>query len=93
LQSIRIGGHVSIIGVLAGPVKDLPIRLIMAPNAKVKGITVGSRDQFEAMCRAIALHKIKPVIDKTFPFAAAKEAFAHMAGQGHFGKIAVDLTA
>ena len=93
LQSIRIGGHVSIIGVLAGPVKDLQIRLIMGPNAKVKGITVGSRDHFEAMCRAIALHKIKPVIDKTFPFAAAKEAFTHMAGQGHFGKIVVDLAA
>jgi NADPH:quinone reductase-like Zn-dependent oxidoreductase len=93
LQSIRIGGHVSVIGVLAGPVKDLPIRLIMGPNAKVKGITVGSRDQFEAMCRAMALHKIKPVIDKTFAFGEAKAAFAHMAGQGHFGKIAIDLTA
>lgn len=93
LQSIRIGGHVSVIGVLAGPVKDLPIRLIMGPNAKVKGITVGSRDQFEAMCRAMSLHKIKPVIDKIFAFGEASEAFAHMAGQGHFGKIAVDLRA
>ncbi len=92
LQAIRIGGHVSIIGVLSGPVKDLQIRWIMAPNAKVKGITVGSRAQFEDMCRAMTLHKIKPVVDKTFAFAAAKEAFAHMAGQGHFGKIAVDLT-
>jgi NADPH:quinone reductase-like Zn-dependent oxidoreductase len=93
LQSIRIGGHVSIIGVLAGPVKDLQIRWIMGPNAKVKGITVGSREQFEAMCRAITLNKIKPVIDKTFAFADAKHAFQHMAGQGHFGKIAVDLAA
>jgi NADPH:quinone reductase-like Zn-dependent oxidoreductase len=92
LQSIRIGGHVSIIGVLAGPVKDLQIRWIMAPNAKVKGITVGSREHFEAMCRAIGLHGIKPVIDKTFPFDAPKEAFAHMAGQSHFGKITIDLT-
>ena len=45
------------------------------------------------MCPAISLHKIKPVIDKTFPFAAAKEAFTHMAGQGHLGKSAVDLAA
>ncbi len=92
LQSIRIGGHVSIIGVLAGPVKDLQIRWIMGPNAKVKGITVGSREHFETMCRAIALHGIKPVIDKTFAFGAAKEAFNHMAGQSHFGKITIDLT-
>lgn len=93
LQAIRIGGHVSVIGVLSGPVKDLQIRFIMGPNAKVKGITVGSRVQFEDMCRAMALHKIKPVIDKTFPFVAAKEAFTTMMGQRHFGKIAIDLAA
>ena len=93
LKSIRVAGHVSVIGVLTGAVKDLEIRLIMGPNAKVKGITVGSREHFEAMCRAIALHKITPVIDKTFAFGAAKEALHYMAGQGHFGKIAIDLTA
>lgn len=93
LKAIRVAGHVSVIGVLAGPVKDLEIRWIMGPNAKVKGITVGSREQFEAMCRAIALHEIKPVIDATFPFAAARQAFEHMAGQSHFGKIAIDLAA
>lgn len=91
LKSIRVAGHVAVIGVLTGPVKDVEIRWIMGPNAKVKGITVGSREQFEAMCRAIALHEIKPVIDATFPFAAAKEAFLHMQGQSHFGKIAIDL--
>lgn len=93
LKSIRLGGHVSIVGVLSGPVKDLQIGMVMGANAKVKGITVGSREQFEAMCRAMTLHKIKPVIDKTFPFAAAKEAFTTMMGQGHFGKIAIDLSA
>ena len=93
LKSIRLGGHVSIVGVLSGPVKDLQIGMVMGANAKVKGITVGSREQFEAMCRAMTLHKIKPVIDNTFPFAAAKEAFKTMMGQGHFGKIAIDLAA
>lgn len=93
LKSVRLGGHVSIVGVLSGPVKDLQITMIMAGNAKVKGVTVGSREQFDAMCRAIALHKIKPVIDKTFAFDAAKEAFQHMAGQGHFGKLVIDLAA
>ena len=70
----------------------MQIRFIMGPNAKVKGITVGSREQFEAMCRAIALHQIKPVIDKTFAFDEPQAAFQHMQGQSHFGKIAIDLT-
>lgn len=93
LKSIRLGGHVSIVGVLSGPVKDLQIGMVMGANAKVKGITVGSREQFEQMCRAMTLHKIKPVIDKTFGFGEAKVAFTTMMGQAHFGKIAIDLTA
>jgi NADPH:quinone reductase-like Zn-dependent oxidoreductase len=93
LASIRVGGHISIIGVLAGASNDLLIPFVIGTNAKIKGISVGARQHFEDMCRSIALHKIKPVIDKTFAFAQAKEALGHMAGQGHFGKIAIDLTA
>jgi NADPH:quinone reductase-like Zn-dependent oxidoreductase len=93
LASIRVGGHISIIGVLAGASNDLMIPFVIGTNAKIKGISVGARQHFEDMCRAIALHKIKPVIDKTFGFAQAKEALGHMAGQGHFGKIAIDLAA
>jgi NADPH:quinone reductase-like Zn-dependent oxidoreductase len=93
LASIRVGGHISIIGVLAGASNDLMIPFVIATNAKIKGISVGARQHFEDMCRAIALHKIKPVIDKTFAFAQTKEALGHMAGQGHFGKIAIDLAA
>jgi NADPH:quinone reductase-like Zn-dependent oxidoreductase len=93
LASIRVGGHISIIGVLAGASNDLMIPFVIATNAKIKGISVGARQHFEDMCRAIALHKIKPVIDKTFAFAQAKEALGHMGAQGHFGKIAIDLAA
>ena len=89
LRSIRLGGHVSIIGVLSGPVKDLQIVQIMGGNARVQGITVGSRAMFEDMCRALALHTIRPVVDKSFALEDAKAAFATMQGQGHFGKITI----
>lgn len=93
LKAVRIGGHVSIIGALTGLTKDIEIRLILGGNLRVQGITVGSRESFEQMCRAIALHKMKPVIDKVFPFAATTDAFAYMAGQQHFGKIVIDFAA
>lgn len=93
LASIRVGGHISIIGLLAGASNDLMIPFVIGANAKIKGISVGARQHFEDMCRSIALHKIKPVIDKTFAFAQAREALGHMAGQSHFGKIAIDLAA
>lgn len=93
LKAVRIGGHVSIVGVLTGFSEKIEIHHIFAQNARVIGVSVGSREMFEQMCRAIELHKIKPVVDRVFPFAAAADAFAHMAGQQHFGKIVIDYAA
>ena len=52
-------------------------------------ISVGSRTDFEAMNRAIAMHGLHPVIDRTLPFAEAKEAYRHFEGRGHFGKVVI----
>ena len=41
------------------------------------------------MNRAIAMHRLHPVIDRTFPFAEAKAAYWHFEGRGHFGKVVV----
>ncbi len=49
-------------------------------------ISVGSRADFEAMNRAITMHRLRPVIDRIFPFAVAKEAYRHFEGRGHFGQ-------
>ena len=91
IRAVRVGGTISMIGVLAGPSHDLNIPLIVMQNLRLQGVTVGSRDQMEEMCRAVALGKLKPVIDKVFPFAEAKAAFAHMASGQHFGKVAISL--
>lgn len=53
------------------------------------GIYVGARDIFEAMNRAIALHKLRPVVDRVFPFGEAREAFRYMQSDAHFGKICI----
>lgn len=90
LKALRIGGHVSMIGVLTGVADVVPAALIMALNATVKGITVGSRDDFEAMCRAIATQGLRPVIGQRFAFEDARAAFACMQRAGHFGKIVIN---
>ena len=60
-------------------------------NVRVQGILVGHRESFEAMNRAIALHGLRPVIDRVFPLEEAPAAFEHMAAGGHFGKIVVRI--
>jgi NADPH:quinone reductase-like Zn-dependent oxidoreductase len=58
---------------------------------RVQGIAVGSRERFEAMNRAITQHRLKPVIDGTFPLDKAAEAFRRMERGQHFGKIVITL--
>ena len=63
--------------------------LLTGRGLTVGSISVGSRTDFEAMNRAIAMHRLRPVIDRTFPFAEAKEAYRHFEGRGHFGKVVI----
>ncbi len=88
LNSVRIGGHVAVIGVLAGA-GDFDPRSILMKAVRMQGILVGSRRMFEEMNSAIEGNRLKPVIDKTFAFNEACDALRHMESRLHFGKIVV----
>ncbi len=89
LAAIRVGGQISLIGVLSGSSIKLNIVPILMKNVRVQGILVGSREGFEAMNRGIAQHEIHPVIDRVFPFDETREALVYMAGGKHMGKVCV----
>ena len=92
LRALRIGGHVSMIGVLTGVASTVPTARIMAMNATVRGITVGSREHFVAMNRAVALHGLEPVIGETFSMEEARQAVETMQAGAHFGKICLEIS-
>jgi NADPH:quinone reductase-like Zn-dependent oxidoreductase len=91
VRAVRVAGRISLIGVLAGSTTEVNLAPILMQNIRVQGVIVGSRETFEAMNRAIALHRLRPVVDRIFPFMEARAALEHMAGQGHFGKIVVRM--
>jgi NADPH:quinone reductase-like Zn-dependent oxidoreductase len=86
LNAVRVGGGISVIGVLSGGSGLDPLRVLMR-SVRLQGILVGSRRMFEDMNRAIAVNKLRPVIDKVFAFEEAREALAYMESGSHFGKI------
>jgi NADPH:quinone reductase-like Zn-dependent oxidoreductase len=63
--------------------------LLTGRGITISSISVGSPTDFEPMNRAIAMHGLHPVIDRTFPFAEATEAYRHFEGRGHFGKVVI----
>jgi NADPH:quinone reductase-like Zn-dependent oxidoreductase len=91
LQAIRVGGTISLIGVLAGGASELSIVPVFMKNVRIQGLLVGSRHVFERMNRAIAQHELRPVVDRVFPFAEAPSAFEHLQSGAHFGKVCIGV--
>jgi NADPH:quinone reductase-like Zn-dependent oxidoreductase len=88
-KATRPSGRIYLIGVLSGNAGEVNPVPVLMKNLRVQGIMVGSRAMFEAMNRAIALHQLRPVVDKVFPFGEAREALHYLESGSHFGKIVI----
>jgi len=89
IEAVRVGGHIAYVGVLTGGAIQ-PVG-IMRKSIRLQGVYVGSRAMFEDMNRAIAARSLRPVIDRTFAFDDARDAYRHMKAAGHFGKIVISI--
>ncbi len=90
-ECVGWGGKVALIGVLAGREGNANPHDLMFKSASLHGIGVGSRASLEQLIQAIEVNRIKPVIDKVFPFDHAAEAFALQASGNFLGKIVIGL--
>ena len=91
ITAVRIGGHIALIGVLTGRAGEVPTGALMAKQAKLQGLIVGSRcDQIE-MVRAIESTGLHPVIDRSFSLDDIADAFRLEESQHHFGKICLEV--
>ncbi|HEV3115773.1 MAG TPA: NAD(P)-dependent alcohol dehydrogenase, partial [Gemmataceae bacterium] len=91
LRAVCMNGRIYLIGILSGGGGQVNPTPILMKNARVQGIYVGSRDMFEAMNRAIALHKLRPVVDRVFGFGEIRQALQHLESGAHFGKICLKV--
>jgi len=89
LRCIRPGGTLAMIGILSGSAMATPLGLIITRQVRLQGVTVGHRDGFEAMVRAIEHHRLRPVVDRVFAFEELKEAMAYLQSGAQFGKVCV----
>jgi len=90
-DTVGIGGKVSLIGVLTGEKGSANPHGLMFKDASLHGIGVGNRVMFEDMNRAIEINKIKPVIDKFFPFEGAAEGYREHGAGNFMGKVVIRI--
>lgn len=91
LKAVRPSGRISLIGIVSGATAKLDLISVVTRNVRMHGVTVGHRESFEAMARAIAQHRMRPVIDRVFPMEQAAAAFAHAEDPAHFGKVCIRI--
>lgn len=87
----RLGGHIALIGVLAGFAGPVQTAMLMGKNLRVQGLAVGSRRHQLDMIAAIEANGLLPVTDKHFALENLADAFHYQTTGAHFGKIIVDI--
>ena len=81
------GGRIVFYGGTQGVIKNISPQKIFWRQLSIMGSTMGSEREFQAMIDFVEKNKIKPVIDKIFPWQEAEQAMRRMDNSEQFGKI------
>ena len=83
-------GHIALIGLIEGLSLTADIPTLLRKRGAIRGVLVGSRRSFERLNDALETTRIRPVIDKVYPFSETVAAFEHL-NRGPFGKVVIDV--
>jgi NADPH:quinone reductase-like Zn-dependent oxidoreductase len=89
VAALRYGGTMSLLGVLTGMQGQVNTYAVFHKALRVAGVYVGSIRMFEAFNRAVSASRVRPVIDRTFAFDEARQAYEYLAAAKHFGKVVI----
>ena len=92
IASLKYGGHMSLLGILAGTQGPINTYAIFHKNIYIRGVYVGSVAMFERLVRVLEHSTIDPVIDRIFAFDEARAAYEQLASGAHFGKVVIRLS-
>jgi NADPH:quinone reductase-like Zn-dependent oxidoreductase len=87
LASLRPGGLVVVAGATTGAAPPAELNRVFFLQLSVVGSTMGTRTELESLLRFLVASGVRPEIDRVYPLAEAREAFARLAAGHQFGKI------
>lgn len=90
-EAVAPGGEISLIGVMTAPEGNLAPYPLMLKGATLRGIFVGGKALFEGLNKAVEVNDIHPVIDSSFGFDDAQEAYQYLRSAKHMGKIVIEI--
>jgi NADPH:quinone reductase-like Zn-dependent oxidoreductase len=90
IAASALGGHVAVIGFMDQQAATIQVPSLIGTAVTVQGVGVGSQKDTRDLLGFLEKHRIQPVIDAEYDFAAAPEAFAHL-DRGPFGKVVINV--
>ncbi|GMV91429.1 MAG: alcohol dehydrogenase [Candidatus Hydrogenedentota bacterium] len=89
--AIRRGGRIVHCGVTSGASAQVDISALYWNHVTILGSTMGSREEFRQMVRAVSSSKLKPAVDSVVSLNDARTAMGRMEHGEQFGKIVLDI--
>ncbi|HTH50283.1 MAG TPA: NAD(P)H-quinone oxidoreductase [Pyrinomonadaceae bacterium] len=101
LSALALRGRIILVGLTAGRKSEIDLGMTLQKRARIVGTVLRARSVEEkaAATRAfaddfletIAGSEIKPVVDRIFPAAEAKDAYKYLASNESFGKVVLEF--
>lgn len=92
LRCLRRGGRLVTCGATSGPEVKLDIRRLFWHHWSILGSTMGNAAEYAEVVRRLGKGELRPVVDRVFPLARAREAYERLAKGEQLGKIAVAVS-
>jgi len=91
LRCLRRGGRLVICGATSGPEVGLDLRRLFWHQWSILGSTMGNAAEYAEIVRRLANGALRPIVDRVYPMAAVRDAYAHLAKGEQFGKVVLEL--
>lgn len=92
LKAVRVNGMIAATGILGSDSQPVSMLSALWHVCTVRGIVLGTRNQFKDMNKFVAEKNVVPEVDdEVFRLEQAKEAYERLAAQKHFSKIIVKI--
>jgi NADPH:quinone reductase-like Zn-dependent oxidoreductase len=87
LRAAGKGGRILTVGNTAGPKVEVDNRFVFGKHLSILGSTMGTQADFAAVMQLVFAGQLRPVLDRSYPLAEARQAQARLAAGEQMGKI------
>jgi NADPH:quinone reductase-like Zn-dependent oxidoreductase len=88
-KALKRGGRLVVSGATSGHLPTLDLRRLFYNQIEVLGTSMGTPEELAALMALCVDTGLRPIIDRVYPFAEVRDAFAHLLEGDVFGKVVV----